>query len=504
VFRTISSALVNIYRELSGGPSSARGIDVKSKMQWYNEVYAVAIVHPAIAKEFFSLLEKWASGTLIPLQRSAINAAVGTSSDDRVFHEVSRSFTCFELIVKIASFMYSGVESCDRTGNAASILYTQYRESFYGFMKPTLQRTFFSRVSRYRQGLDESAADLKPIADIFLKIACAGLQQESPKVYTEDFLEPYMETMVADNRKRVEEMLASGCHADEIATWLNSRADFESRLASVVVQPAAHHKLMSRYDDRVVAPLTVDLIRHPAHGFAARFREGSDDNSFKGAIDLFVVAARVEKQHPSCVAECASQLKAACIDRVNVIIDSFKQQVYESPVAAAGAIVGELLREQRLMDSTIKRMRNHPDLQRARREALTGCVNQDNEAHPFAPRRHRKKRKFPSRKFWPRTLTRCYAEMSMTRVRRILRPSMDLASFSRSSKTKITSPSTTNFDLPNGCCKRPTTKIRSVRYWSECSVSVARCTRTSSKECSTTCELPEAPAKSSEQAMQIR
>jgi len=31
-------------------------------------------------------------------------------------------------------------------------------------------------------------------------------------------------------------------------------------------------------------------------------------------------------------------------------------------------------------------MRNHPDLQRARREALAGSVNQDNEAHPFVRR----------------------------------------------------------------------------------------------------------------------
>jgi hypothetical protein len=147
--------------------------------------------------------------------------------------------------------------------------------------------------------------------------------KQTSAIYQRDYVDRYLERMIADNRAAVEAKQADNIPAHVIAVWLNERADFEEKLLSELVQAellvelvesSLREPIKKRFADDVVTAhmSSQELVLHldTTFNFAARFRsnngnENSTAESFDAAVHLFEICASVERVHPACVLECS-------------------------------------------------------------------------------------------------------------------------------------------------------------------------------------------------------
>jgi hypothetical protein len=247
------------------------------KIKLYNQFYRVANTHPSVAAEFVELLRVWASEKLVPEYQATLD-------EEAIFHAVSRNFNCFSLVIEAMSTIFHNVNnqlaespSTPKIVAPKHLLLSMFRKHIY----ENIQAIVLKRVSEVRRDNDSSRlSDLRPIVDIFMSVArstTGTFDKQTSAIYQRDYVDRYLERMIADNRAAVEAKQADNIPAHVIAVWLNERADFEEKLLSELVQAellvelvesSLRERIKKRFADDVVtgtrSPLGHDVqFRRP-------------------------------------------------------------------------------------------------------------------------------------------------------------------------------------------------------------------------------------------------
>ena len=389
VFAKLTGAIQKFDSELFQSSAASRiTIPVAARMKFFHEFYEVSQVHPTINAEFMRLLSVWAREVLVPAYRAQMARATAAGDEELVFNGVSRNFQCFSTSTRVTALLFNvpdaQLQQLDRKEPiplARDVMFKAYREQFYDNIKIVVRRVFFKRLALVREVDDTSQAlQLRPIAELFFNVARATTDISYAAVYINDYVAGYIESMVRDNRAKVNEMLSQQIAANDIAAWLSLRAGFEQRLLTLLVASDhdLHESIIKKYDEQVIAPCTKDLITHAQYGFAACFRNGDRSvESFRAAIDLFEISARIEAQHPTCAQECVKVFRQGTTERLKRVLTQDRDHVYKNVNAHATSFVRQLMEEVHALDAVIRRMRNHHELQRSMKDAFVGVLNNE-------------------------------------------------------------------------------------------------------------------------------
>lgn len=265
VFSEISARLFDLNKSLLHLPASAdlrSKIDPQLKVKLFNSVFYIASVCTSVAKELMSKLKTWAEDSLVPEYKKLLDPALEEDGDDEAFfYWVSRNFNCYRRIAEFAGTVFHNFpnylcesKTCPKTATPERILYRAFRDEFYEKVRNTVQAIFFRLLTITRKtGEISKLEELKSIASFFSDVGrfiSITLDERAAKIYREDFIEPYINHMIADNKA-----IVNSVPADELAGWIQRRADFERTLLEKLIAPEnnIHEVILKRFKDEFVA-----------------------------------------------------------------------------------------------------------------------------------------------------------------------------------------------------------------------------------------------------------
>lgn len=163
------------------------------------------------------------------------------------------------------------------------------RESFfsnaYTPVKAQFIRAVLNNVNRAREGLVISRRHAKKGITIIEAASATAASayhakpEDGPKVYTDDFLTPYLEAMVAHYEVRAAEMLSRDGSHYVYLDWVDWCKALEANLAIELLRIDAQAQVTKQLDELLLLPHLSSIVGHPDSGLVALHEDGKAEET---------------------------------------------------------------------------------------------------------------------------------------------------------------------------------------------------------------------------------